>query len=104
MMNPELLTKSAQIAAIALILAIIPFGYWYYQLLRVLISLICIVLLVNRIKNNELDYWILFFVLSLILFQPIEKISFDKTTWRIIDFIVAILFYQYSIKTKHNTK
>jgi hypothetical protein len=82
------LTKISLILAFLLCLLDMP--YWYYQLLRIFgtIGFIYLAYLDYKSKIKIIPQ---LFVACAIVINPILKISFERDTWHIVDFILAIM-------------
>ncbi len=79
------------IACGLLLLAIANLPYGYYRFLRISITIISgINLFIEFNKENKLLF--IFFLLVLILFNPIIPIYLNKETWTPIDLISGIFF------------
>lgn len=62
----------------------------YYTFLRVVIS-IASLYICYELYDKKQDYWWVFIGIA-ILFNPIWIVTFDKSTWQVIDIVVAIVF------------
>ena|SRR3990167_10824517 len=89
------------IAAVLLILAI-PSGwpYGYYQLLRLLVFGIAIIVAWG-FYNSKLIPWAWIFGSVAFLFNPLVPIHLSKSSWVPIDFISAALFFLAAYSVKH---
>jgi hypothetical protein len=83
----------ALVSGVLLILAI-PSGwpYSFYVLLRWVISFSS-VLITFAFYKSKLQGWMLVFASIAFLFNPIIPIYLSKSSWILIDFISAILFF-----------
>lgn len=97
--NQELDTKKKKfipqdiiifVGSIVLFAGVFDLPYTYYNFLRVLISMISIYAIISKYKTSKI--MLLFFMVSLSLFNPIWKFSVEKNIWKIIDFIFGIVF------------
>jgi hypothetical protein len=79
------------ISSIALIIAVLKMPYFYYQVLRWLITACS---LINLSKESNQIYKLIF-ILIVIVFNPILPFYFGSILWKIIDFITAIWFIYY---------
>jgi hypothetical protein len=88
-----------------LLLLGIPTGwpYSYYIILRWVI-LISSAIIAYNFYNSKLQGWTLVFGAVGILFNPILPFYLAKSTWVILDFIGAIVFFlaAYSVKKNKN--
>ena len=88
------------ISIVMLFLAFLHMPHGYYTLMRLVV---CGTAIYGAYKANKLNKqgWMWLMGLVALLFNPIVPISFHKATWRIIDFVVALLFITFLFK---NTK
>lgn len=90
-----------------LLLLAIPSGWWpysYYQLLRLAIFVSSGVVAYNFYEKN-LTGWTLVFGAICLLFNPVFPFFMDKSSWIVIDFGSALLFfYATSLKIKISTR
>lgn len=87
--------------SVALILLITAFfelnvEYGYYQVLRWIV-MISSGLIAISFKDKDTALFVLFCAIA-IFFNPIFPIYFSRNVWRIIDGIVAILFFVPTLK------
>jgi len=94
----------AIISGVLLLLAI-PHGwpYSYYILLRWFIS-ISSAILVWGFYKSELKGWALVFASTTFLFNPILPISLNKSSWVLIDFVSATIFFLAAYSNKRKDK
>ncbi len=84
------------IVAVMLFIAFASWPYSYYQILRWAVAVSSGVLAHRAFKNGQSGWgWI--FVATLILFNPIASIHFEKETWQVLDVVVGVV-YLVSIK------
>lgn len=82
------------IASLCCFIGIIDLPISYYTFLRILVSLMSFVIIVNEFRTRR--FWFVAFVLIFILFNPIVPIYlYLKTIWIIIDCIVGLLLLYY---------
>ena len=74
--------------SILLLLCLADMPYGYFQILR-FVSLIGFVILGFDAYQKKNQIEVIIYIFLAILFQPLLKISFGRTLWNIIDFIVA---------------
>jgi hypothetical protein len=70
--------------------------YSYYQILRWVVSVSSGFLALNAFKEDK-KVWGWIFIVSLILFNPIASIHFQRETWEILNVVFGVI-YLYSIK------
>lgn len=81
------------LSSLLLLLAIPSFWpYGYYVFLRWVIFITSLVLVV-KFYESDLQTWSLIFGAVSFLFNPIFPIHMVKSSWVVVDFIVAILFF-----------
>ena len=78
-----------------LLLCLLPMPYVYYQLVRV-ISTIMFSYIAYQERSSQI---MLIFIGLAILFQPFEKIALGRLVWNIID-VVVVLFLAWYCYTK----
>lgn len=89
------------VCGMALILAVFNLPIGYYTLLRIIITVVSIVVLVQESKEG-ISFWVVVFTLIGILFNPIFPIYLnDKSIWTPIDIICAIIFFVKSMNVKN---
>ncbi len=84
------------IVAIMLFIALASWPYSYYQILRCVVAISSGVLAHNAFKHEQ-SVWGWIFVATLILFNPIAPIYFERGTWQMLDLVVGFI-YLASIK------
>ena len=75
-----------------LLLAVLPLPYVYYQLLRIVVTLIAAVNAYKFYEDNQMA-WVLVFGIIALIWNPIFPIYLDKSVWIILDFIGAGIFF-----------
>ena len=76
------------VASIILFIGTFKMPYGYYRFVRITTFITAGVFLYLSYKQKN-ELWLTIFGVLLILFNPIYPISFDKTTWAIIDVLSA---------------
>lgn len=79
-------------SGLALILAILPLPYVYYQFLRIFVFFSA-GFVSYKFLEQKLMPWVLVFGAIALIFNPIVPIYLDKSSWVVIDFIFALLFF-----------
>ncbi|MGL2965878.1 DUF6804 family protein [Flavobacterium sp. XGLA_31] len=86
------------LVGIALLLALAPLPIGYYTFLRLAVTVTAIFILVREFKKG-ISLWLILFIITAVLFNPIIPIYlYQKTLWMPIDIVAAILFFSYSFK------
>ena len=80
------------ITAIALLVAILPLPYFYYQLLKWLVSIGSTFIAYNIYQNKKIGFDMYAFIIIAVLFNPIKPIYLTREIWTGIDVIVAGYF------------
>ena len=83
----------SKIAAIALLVAVIPiWPYFFYQALKLVVfgAAVFSTYLYHKEKNKK---WMLTMIGIAIVFNPINPLYFGHFLWSVVDLVVAWLFY-----------
>lgn len=97
------LNKVSLILAIGLLLCLFPMPYGYYTIVRLATAVIacCWAYVFYGAKKTPLS---IIAVAIAILFQPLIKIVLDRTTWNVLDIVLActifILVFGKNLKSK----
>ena len=78
------------ILAALMLLCLAPMPYGYFQLVRFVAMVAFGIMAYRYYQNNKAVASCVFGVLAL-LFQPIYKIALGRTTWNVVDVVVAVL-------------
>ena len=81
-----------KIVAGLLLFAVLPLPYIYYQLLRIVITLIAAVNAYKFYEDKDMA-WVLVFGVIALIWNPIFPIYMDKSVWIILDLIGAGIFF-----------
>ncbi len=65
--------------------------YGYYTLLKLVVFIAGVLITIAAYKMQK-HWWMIGSGMIALLFNPFMPVHFDKATWRVIDFIVAIVF------------
>ena len=77
------------ITALMLTIGAFPLPYYYYMLLRIIVTSVFIwAAVLNNEKNNAMLMWTCIGIV--LLFNPFIKVHLTRNVWGIIDFITAI--------------
>jgi hypothetical protein len=83
-------------------LADLPMGY--FTLLRICICIGAVIALLDEYKT-DINFWVIAFGLTAIVFNPIIPIYLgDKQAWIIPDLLAGVLFAIKGFRTKSKTK
>lgn len=87
------LEKASLILAVALLLCLCPMPYGFYTVIRLATAVIACCWAYQFYEAKKTSLAIIAGAIA-ILFQPLIKIVFDRTTWNILDvlLVVAIVF------------
>ena len=77
--------------------------YGYFTLLRFVVCAVGAYLAYKIYEDNKESLWVWAFAGIAVLFNPIVLITFERTTWTIIDLIVGVFFVlsMFLIKRKN---
>ena len=78
------------ILAALMLLCLAPMPYGYFQLVRFVSMVVFGIMAYRYYVNNKMIAMVVFGVLAL-LFQPFYKIALGRTTWNVVDVLVAAL-------------
>ena len=81
-----------KIVAVLLLIALLPLPYFYYQLLRIVVTIVAAIYAYSFYEDNQMPNAITFGVIVLI-WNPIFPIYMDKSVWMILDIVGAVVFY-----------
>lgn len=87
------------VSGVMAFLAIFPWPYGYYQLLRIVLCISSVIIAYGFYKS-QLSGWMLAFGVIAILFNPISPVYMAKASWTGIDIIVGLLFFIASGSTR----
>lgn len=84
-----------------LIFALFPLPYFYYQILRVVVSSVAIFTSI-KFHQSKLFAWSFIFLSIALVFNPFFPLNMVKSSWVVIDLISAILFFMaaHSVREK----
>lgn len=85
------LEKATLVLVVSLLLCLFPLPYGFYTVIRLTVSIIAGCWAYRFYKNNKTHLAIIAAGI-VILFQPIIKVVLDRTTWNILDLLLAICF------------
>lgn len=86
----SILDKASLILALALLLCLFQMPYGFYTVIRLATAIIACCWAYKFHETNKTP-WAIISIGIAILFQPLIKIMLDRTTWNILDVIIAIL-------------
>lgn len=78
------------VAAVLLVVALLPWPYEYYTALRVIVAVASVVLAVAAFRAKQTG-WALAAIAVAVLFNPILPIWLDRGIWAILDVASAVL-------------
>lgn len=82
----------AYLASVLLVLAIFPWNYGYYQVLRLMIFIIG-ALVSLTFYRSDLNSWAIVFAFLALLFNPIFPTYLFRSAWIPIDLVASLLFF-----------
>ena len=87
--------------AVGLIICLFPMPYGYYTLIRFASMVVFVCMAVSFYKEKKTTLCVIAGSLAL-LFQPFFKIVLDRTTWNVVDVIVALALVILWLSEKNN--
>jgi len=87
------------VSIVLLVLAIFPWPYGYYTLLRLIVCLTAALLAWVSYKR-QLVQWVWIMVFTAVFFNPVIVVHFGRELWAAIDLTTAIVFGIYLKKHK----
>ena len=90
--------KLTLITAIALLIALLPLPYFYFQLLRWLVCITALYLINSHNLFKEQPQ-VTILIIIIVVFNPIAPIHFPTVVWKILDVITGIYFFLTSKKS-----
>lgn len=82
------LDKATLVLAVALLLCLCPLPYGFYTIIRLATAIIAGCWAYQFYKSNKTAYAVIAGAI-VILFQPLIKIVLDRTTWNVLDIVLA---------------
>lgn len=90
--------QAALIPAVALMLALLPWPYAYYQLLRVVVTVWAVALAWDQYRlAKSWTPWVFAFAAVGVLFNPIAPIYLSREVWAVFDLLGAGLFAGFCV-------
>ena len=81
-----------KIVAGLLLFAVLPIPYIYYQLLRIVVTVVASIYAYKFYEDNQMA-WVLVFGIIALIWNPIFPIYMDKSVWMILDIVGATVFF-----------
>ena len=81
-----------KIVAVLLLIALLPLPYFYYQLLRIVVTVVAPIYAYKFYEDNQMPKVIIFGIIA-IIWNPIFPIYMDKSVWMILDIVGATVFF-----------
>lgn len=93
------LEKSSLILAVALLLCLLPLPYGFYTIIRFATAIIAGCWAYKFFNAGKMTPAVISCAIVL-LFQPFFKIVLDRTTWNVVDVILAIVILGIVVRKK----
>lgn len=77
------------LTAFGLLLAILPWPYDYYVLLRFLVCPVCLVAAFRGSQQKQ-QVWFWTFLIGGIIFNPLAKVHLERSTWIAMNCVLAV--------------
>ena len=81
-----------KIVAVLLLIALLPLSYAYFQLLRIVVTIVAAIYAYSFYEDNQMPKVIIFGIIA-IIWNPIFPIYMDKSVWMILDIVGATVFF-----------
>ncbi|PBB94801.1 DUF6804 family protein [Mesorhizobium sp. WSM3862] len=90
--------QAALIPAALLVLALAPWPYAYYQLLRIVVAIWAAVIAWDQYRlAKSWTPWVICFVAVAVLFNPLAPIYLTREIWAVLDLAGAAAFATYGV-------
>ncbi|ESX85294.1 DUF6804 family protein [Mesorhizobium sp. LSHC412B00] len=90
--------QAALIPAVALVLALAPWPYAYYQLLRVVVTVWAVAIAWDQYQlAKRWTPWVISFAAVAALFNPIAPIYLVREVWAVFDLVGAAVFATFGL-------
>lgn len=76
---------------VMLLIALAPLPYGYYQLLRLVVAVCGIWIAYFAWQHGKAD-WAIVLCATVLVFNPIAPIHFDRQTWSVLNVVAALIF------------
>ena len=87
----------ALFCAVLLLVALAPMPSEYYTYLRIPVTVAAAIIVIREL-NSGLSVWLIAFLITAIIFNPIFPIYFyEKAIWLPIDILAAFIFLLYTV-------
>lgn len=91
----------AIVCAVLLFLALAKLPIGYYTFLRIAVTVVSILIIVEQYKKEAVNFWGVIFGVIAILFNPIIPVYlYKKSLWMPVDVVAGLVFLIYSFKRK----
>lgn len=95
----------AIVCAILLFLALAKLPIGYYTFLRIAVTIVSVLIIVEQYKKEVVNFWVVAFGIIAILFNPIIPVYlYKKALWMPVDIVVGLVFLGYSVKRNKKIK
>lgn len=101
--NEKLQITISYLLVIVFIIAVFKVPYGYYQLVRLLGTIGFGMLAYYEFVKNSI-IWAVIFGVSVIILNPVIKVSFSKNEWQVLDLLFAVLVSIYIVLNKRRGK
>ena len=91
------------VLSILLLLCLFEWPYAYYQVVRIFASLSFSFLAYQAYQDGE-NKKLYFYLILLILFQPLLKISLGRVMWNIVDVMLALILLLSVFRSRFGSK
>ena len=81
--------KIAIALLITFLVALLPWPYGFFQLMRLWVAFGFVMLAVSSFSKAKIPW---FYIFSALLFQPFLKVDLGRELWMFVDLVMAVIF------------
>lgn len=95
----------AIVCSILLFLALAKLPIMYYTFLRITVTIVSALIVVEQYKKVTINFWVVAFVIIALVFNPIMPVYlYKRTLWMPVDVLAGLVFLGYSVKRNKKDK
>ena len=89
------------VPVVLLLVALIPWPYWYYNLLRLAVFAVSVWIAYEQWQNDDsFSGWVVAFGLIALLYNPFLPVHLTREIWSVLNFGTAALFLGHLVALK----
>lgn len=85
------------VPAAMLVIALAPWPYAYYRLLRLVVFVCCGLIAYKSYRDRGITGWFIALVAAAVLFNPIIPIHLDRAIWSVLNLAAAALLVAHMV-------